>query len=51
MNTTENSFFGRITALRCARFLAYLQDMSRLLCSVRFVLHPENLNLSEVPSC
>ncbi len=28
--------------------LAYLQDMSRSLRSVRLVLHPEKLNLSEV---
>jgi len=44
MNTSPNSFFGRIAALRGARNLAYLQDMSRLLRSVRLALHPEILN-------
>jgi hypothetical protein len=36
--------FGRIAALRGARNLAYLQDMSRLLRSVRLALHPETPN-------
>ncbi|BBI99661.1 hypothetical protein FGKAn22_13540 [Ferrigenium kumadai] len=49
MSTSENSFFGRIAALRGARFLAYPNDMSRSLRSVRLALHPEKLNLSEVP--
>jgi hypothetical protein len=48
MTTSENSFFGRFAALRGARFLAYLNGMSRSLCSVRLALHPENLNLLEV---
>jgi len=39
-----NPFFGRIAALRGARPLAYLQDMSRVLCAVRLALYPEILN-------
>ena len=31
--------YDRITSLRGTRSLAYLIDMSRLLCSVRLVLH------------
>jgi hypothetical protein len=48
MDTTENSFAGRVTVLPGARSFAYLQDMSCSLRSVRLVPHPEKLNLSEV---
>lgn len=44
MSTSKTSFFGRIAALRGARFLDYLNGMSRSLRSVRLALHPENLN-------
>ncbi|PIY05285.1 MAG: lipoprotein signal peptidase [Gallionellales bacterium CG_4_10_14_3_um_filter_54_96] len=39
-----NPFCGRIAALRGARLLAYLLDMSRRLCSVRLALHPAKVN-------
>jgi len=41
MNTSINPFFGHIAALRGARSLAYPQDMSRVLRSVRLALYPE----------
>ena len=37
--TLINWLHERITLLRGTRSLAYLIDMSRLLCSVRLVLH------------
>ena len=39
--TSINIFFGRITALRGTRNLAVYRMLSRLLCSVRLVLHPK----------
>jgi hypothetical protein len=42
--TFTNPSFGRIAALRGARFLAYRLDMSRSLRAVRLALHPEPLN-------
>ena len=44
MNTSINSFFGRIAALHGARSLAYQNGMSRSLCAMRLALHPEILN-------
>ena len=39
-----NPFFGRITALHGARFLAYQRGMSRSLRAMRLVLHPKILD-------
>ena len=44
MVTFINPSFGRIAALRGARFLAYQIGMSRSLCAARLALHPEILN-------
>jgi hypothetical protein len=41
MGTSINTFFGRITALRGTRNLAVYRILSRLLRSVRLVLHPK----------
>jgi len=40
MDNPINPFYGRIAALRGARTLAYLKDMSRALRAVRLALHP-----------
>jgi len=42
MNTPINSFFGHIAALRGARSLVYLIDMSRPLRLVRLVVSPRH---------
>jgi hypothetical protein len=47
MNASINPFFERIAALRGARSLAYLVDMSRSLCSARLAPHLEILNFWE----
>lgn len=44
METSINSFFGRIAVLRGARSFAYQNGMPQSLCSVRLALHPEILN-------
>lgn len=44
METSINSFFGRIAALHGARSFVYPYGMSQSLCSVRLALHPEKLN-------
>ncbi len=44
METSINPFFGRIAALRGARFFVYPNGMSQSLRSVRLALHPEKLN-------
>ncbi|PIV47914.1 MAG: lipoprotein signal peptidase [Gallionellaceae bacterium CG02_land_8_20_14_3_00_60_115] len=51
MRETPNKCLrGRIAALRGARQLAYLFDMSRCLRSVRLVLHPARRFLQRFPS-
>ena len=48
--TLNNWLRGRIAALRGARSLAYLLDMSRSLRSVRLALHPARSFLQRLPS-
>ncbi|MDD5383508.1 MAG: hypothetical protein PHG89_01335 [Gallionella sp.] len=49
METSINSFFGRIAVLRGARSFAYQNGMSLSLCSVRLALHPEIPNYWKLP--
>lgn len=44
MNTSINSFSGRIAALLGARSFAYQNGMSQSLRAMRLALHPEILN-------
>jgi len=49
METSINSFFGRIAVLRGARSFAYQNGMSLSLCSVRLAPHPEIPNYWKLP--
>ncbi len=49
METSINSFFGRIAALRGARSFVYQSGMPQSLCSVRLALHPEIPNYWKFP--
>ena len=49
MRPLQNCLHGRIAALCATRRLAYLIDMSRLLCCGRLALHPVRLLLQRSP--